>query len=654
LLAVIIPAPGKLVTGKLVERRIRSSASSARKELTVAIRHSALAAAALVSGLLHPAAAGRAQSVEGAVMPPSAATRTAPAPQLRLESALAAAPLHILPAASIGAADQLAALRAWNAAGKLPLKVGFARGLASPAVVRLGGDAGAPSTPRPFAGGLLAATGAGELAWGTRVTVQDAYRLRLHLSDVHLPAGTRMWVEAQGGAPRELGLELLAPEGDLWTPSVKGDSLLFEVHVPAGAPASFAVREVMEIIRLGPGAGAGVLSAPPGDPSCIVDSSCSTASALPDLAAIRHAVAQLNFVEQGTAFVCSGGLLVDTKSDFIPYFLTANHCFADQAAASSLEAVFDFFTSSCNGTPPDESTLPLASGAQLLATSATSDFTFLRLDSVPDTVPSGHRFFLGWTGNAGALTQGTTLYRLSFPFPDSQINPDPERFSQSLLQTGNNIPVCSNVQPIPKPRPEFLYASLVKGGTFGGSSGAPLLLANGQVVGQLGGGCAYAGHDPNDGCDYMNSEFDGAFSVTYPSIARWLNPVVASGPCVPNATTLCIDRNPGDQRFKIQVSFSTSEGGGQSGSGNAIPLSTLGVTEGGLFWFFGASNPEMLIKVIDGCALTHTFWVFYAATTNVGFTVNVIDTVGLTQTSYTNPDLNAALPVQDTAALPCP
>ncbi len=619
-------------------------------------RRTALAAAALVSGLLYTASSGRAQSVEGAWMPPAAASRTAPAPRLQLESALAATPLHTLPPASAGAADQLAALQAWNAAGRLPFKNGFTRVLVSPAIVRLGGvagDARIVATPRPFAGGLLAAGGTGELAWGTRVTVQDAYRLRLHLSDVHLPAGTRMWVEPQGGTPRAFGLELLSPKGDLWTPSVKGESLLFEVHVPAGAgAASFAVREVLELVDLAR-AGAGVSDT--GEASCVIDSSCSAANALPDLDSYRHAMAQLFFVDQGQGFLCSGGLLRDTKSDFIPYLLTANHCFADQSAASSLEATFDYFTSSCNGNPPDETTLPTADGAQLLATSATSDFTLVRLTSAPDTVPSGHRFFLGWNASAGALTQGTSLYRLSFPVPGNTI--DPERYSQSFVQLDdNNFPYCGNAQPpdVPKPRPQFIYAQLQKGGTFGGSSGAPLLLGNGEVVGQLNGGCAFQGHDPNNGCDYANSEFDGAFSVTYPSIATWLSPAVSPGPCVPGATTLCIDHSPGDKRFKIQVSYATSQGGGQSGSGNAIPLSNLGVTEGGLFWFFGASNPEMLIKIIDGCALDSKFWVFYAATTNVGFTVTVTDTVGLKQAVYTNQDLQAAAPVQDTSALPCP
>jgi hypothetical protein len=627
----------------------------------VTTRRTALAAAVLASGFLSSASAVRAQSVAGAWMPPAAASRTAPAPRLQLESALATAPLHTLPPASAGAADQLAALQAWNAAGKLPFKNGFTRVLTSPAVVRLGGVAGiaglagSATAPRPFAGGLLAAGGTGELAWGTRVTVQDAYRLRLHLSDVHLPAGTRMWVQSQGGTPREFGLELLSPKGDLWTPSVKGDSLLFEVHVPAGAgTASFAVREVLELIDLArAGAGAGVADS--GDASCVIDSSCSAANALPDLDKYRHAMAQLFFVDQDQGFICSGGLLADAKSDFIGYLLTANHCFADQSAASSLEAVFDYFTSSCNTNPPDETTLPTASGGYLLATNTKSDFTFVRLFSVPDTVPAGHRFFLGWNASAGALTQGTQLFRLSFPAPGNTI--DPERFSQSFVQLNDhNFPDCGSLPPpdVPKPRPDFIYAQLQKGGTFGGSSGAPLLLANGEVVGQLGGGCAFSGHDPNNGCDYANSEFDGAFSVTFPSIAAWLSPTVAPGPCVPGATTLCIDQNPGDRRFKIQVSYATSQGGGQSGSGKAISGAGLGVTQGGLFWFFQSSNPELLVKIIDGCSLTSHFWLFYAATTNVGFTVTVTDTVGLNQQTYTNQDLQSAVPVQDTSALACP
>ncbi|HVT61031.1 MAG TPA: hypothetical protein VHR45_21895, partial [Thermoanaerobaculia bacterium] len=125
------------------------------------------------------------------------------------------------------------------------------------------------------------------------------------------------------------------------------------------------------------------------------------------------------------------------------------------------------------------------------------------------------------------------------------------------------------------------------------------------------------------------------------------------GPCVAGATTLCIDDQPGDGRFEIKVQYRTTQGGGRAGDGQAIPLASLGVDRGGLFWFFSAANPEMLVKVLDACALGQKFWVFYAAATNVGLTTTVRDTkTGITKT-YINPDLTPATPVQDTSAFDC-
>jgi hypothetical protein len=125
------------------------------------------------------------------------------------------------------------------------------------------------------------------------------------------------------------------------------------------------------------------------------------------------------------------------------------------------------------------------------------------------------------------------------------------------------------------------------------------------------------------------------------------------GTCVESPTTLCIDDSPGDHRFAIGASFATLEGGGQSGSGAAIPLASLGVARGGVFAFFGADNPELLVKVLNACSLNQQYWVFFAAVTNVGFTVTVTDTISGQQRVYHNPDLHAAAPVQDTSALPC-
>ncbi|MDP9122031.1 MAG: hypothetical protein M3O15_11825 [Acidobacteriota bacterium] len=121
--------------------------------------------------------------------------------------------------------------------------------------------------------------------------------------------------------------------------------------------------------------------------------------------------------------------------------------------------------------------------------------------------------------------------------------------------------------------------------------------------------------------------------------------------CASSATTLCIDNQPGDQRFEVKIQFTT---GGTTGNGNAIPLASLGVTHGGLFWFFGADNPEVLVKVLNACGVNSSFWVFSAAGTNVGFTMTVRDAMTGHAKTYMNPENHAAIPIQDTSALPCP
>lgn len=117
------------------------------------------------------------------------------------------------------------------------------------------------------------------------------------------------------------------------------------------------------------------------------------------------------------------------------------------------------------------------------------------------------------------------------------------------------------------------------------------------------------------------------------------------GTCVADANTLCLGG-----RFKATVAFVTSN---STGNGTAVALT--GNPDSGLFYFFSPSNIEMLIKVINGCPLSNTYWVFFAATTNVQFTVTVVDvTTGKTQV-YFNPLNQAAAPVQDTNAFAtCP
>jgi hypothetical protein len=579
---------------------------------------------------------------------------------MQLAAELAKAPLHSLRAASIAALDSLEAMRAWNAARRQPPQNGFARPLPLSIEVNLGPSAAGHASPVHEPGGILADAGEGFVAWGTRVHVDDAYRLRLHMLDVQVAPGTRMWVWGVGEKPREFGLELRAPAGDLWTPSVGGPDLMLEVHAPKGASAHFAVHEMMELFGPGsPWTPAGFANrnppnlplpsesraqAPPGGESiltadssaCLLDAACAPSSSV--LTALHFAVAQLIFNVGSKSFLCSGGLLNNTKGDGTPYLLTAHHCFSDQASASSLEAFWQYEDPSCGTPAPAENTFPSTSGATLLATGATSDFTFVLLSgSVPN-----NSTFLGWTSLPGALTSGVPLYRVSYPAPSGI--PLPQGYTESRFLTSSSSE-CAG--------PGHIYSTTVAGAgdTAGGSSGSPVALANSEVVGQLHGQClATRG---SDNCDPNNLYADGAFSQTFPFISQWLVPSSGGVPCVPSSTVLCVDDQPNDKRFKIQTTVSTVEGGGLNGPASNIPLSSLGITQGGIFWFFSATNPEMLIKVINGCGFNQEYWVFFAALTNVGFSVTVTDSKNGHFHTYMNPDQTTAVPVQDTSALPC-
>lgn len=116
--------------------------------------------------------------------------------------------------------------------------------------------------------------------------------------------------------------------------------------------------------------------------------------------------------------------------------------------------------------------------------------------------------------------------------------------------------------------------------------------------------------------------------------------------CVADDTTLCLN----DGRFQARLTWRTLQGG--QGAGHVVPF---GSNDSGLLWFFNPSNWEMLIKVLDGCPVTDHYWVFFAAVTNVEFTLTVTDsTTGLSKT-YVNPQGSSADSVTDTGAFDaCP
>jgi hypothetical protein len=100
----------------------------------------------------------------------------------------------------------------------------------------------------------------------------------------------------------------------------------------------------------------------------------------------------------------------------------------------------------------------------------------------------------------------------------------------------------------------------------------------------------------------------------------------------------------GGGRFLAEVTYGTA--GGSVGSGTPVAITP----DTGYFWFFGTSNVELLVKVLDGCATNGRFWVFAGGLTNLRVTLQVTDLATGTVRRYDNAAGEPFAPIQDVDA----
>ena len=73
-------------------------------------------------------------------------------------------------------------------------------------------------------------------------------------------------------------------------------------------------------------------------------------------------------------------------------------------------------------------------------------------------------------------------------------------------------------------------------------------------------------------------------------------------------------------RFQVTTTFTDPVSGGQEPA-PAVQVSD----ESGYFWFFGSTNTEISLKILNGQIINGRSWLFLASMTTVGFTVKVTD-----------------------------
>ena len=115
------------------------------------------------------------------------------------------------------------------------------------------------------------------------------------------------------------------------------------------------------------------------------------------------------------------------------------------------------------------------------------------------------------------------------------------------------------------------------------------------------------------------------------------------GSCVPGEGTLCLEGG----RYAVRATWEKPDG--ETGDAVAWPLTG----DTGLYWFFGPSNVEMVVKVLDGCGVNGHRWVFAAGLTDVGVRMTVTDTGTGEERTFGNPVGAPFQPVQELKAFAC-
>ena len=135
----------------------------------------------------------------------------------------------------------------------------------------------------------------------------------------------------------------------------------------------------------------------------------------------------------------------------------------------------------------------------------------------------------------------------------------------------------------------------------------------------------------------VNSVGSSGFS-NETAVTAFFEPGSVSG-CAPQGGVMCL----GGGRYRITATY---EGNGQKGKAGSTALSA----EAGYFYFFSPGNVEVLVKVIDGCALNERGWVFTSGLTNMRVLMVVTDTKTGATSTYLSEAGKAFPAIQDTQA----
>lgn len=253
----------------------------------------------------------------------------------------------------------------------------------------------------------------------------------------------------------------VATANEIWTPYTDGETQLVEIRTRQNV-ANGTVR-VIDIshfeVSLNSGGG-GLPNQTQVAGACSPDVVCTSENSALDTAISerRKSVARIAFRSGDGNFVCSGTLINSNSQQ--NFFVTANHCIATQAEASSITFRWFYEATTCGGGAASAISPPVQTlGATLVFTNQFVDSTLLRMNVSP---PAG-TVFAGW--NAAPITVGSSVVSISHPTGDVM------KFALGTNSSNNNSTGENRLSGFEQNMIAVLFS---RGVIEGGSSGSGL------------------------------------------------------------------------------------------------------------------------------------------------------------------------------------
>ncbi len=346
----------------------------------------------------------------------------------------------------------------------------------------------------------------GKLEWTKSFTSKDAFSINFGFTTFTMPenGSVLFYNPDKSDIKGPFTKEDMDAHGQLWTPIIKGETVIIEVKVPEEAfdKMNLILHSINhDFVGFGQRAPVG---------SCHVDTRCGENQGYKAIEKYRDVIQSVGAYHFNGILACSGTLINNTENDCTPFFLTAEHCEVNPATAPTVVVYWNYQNTYCrlpnsveSGEPGDGSLNEYNTGAIFRAASETSDFALMELD---DPLNPAHKLYLaGWDLDLNLPKESAMIHHPGVK--EKRITLD---YDAAIHRDG-------------------LEGSFVRvenweaGSSEDGSSGGALFNTNQQIIGQLFGGKATCSNNSYDDFGWIKKSWNGNNSINS-SLHYWLDP----------------------------------------------------------------------------------------------------------------------------------